>query len=267
MGLFSGIASVVKGAVTGFNPVGMLASAAVDAVVGKYRTRQQNKAIEEANAKAVELESTQFERLRDSAVRAGFNPLTVLRSGMFQQANLFAKEADTFRGDLFGGLAKAVLSFPQARLDAEMRDLERREREANITYIGALASQSMRGTGFNPRQELPPLTAANAFDAVPVYDPRGLPIEIPLSLAHSLNLLPHMMIGAEVFEQMLGEISTEVYGGLVAADTAGGSTFMREGHGGGRFGSAPSIGTISRDVLDSLSQGDWQPDYEQPIAP
>lgn len=267
MGLFSGIAKVVKGAVTGFNPVGMLASAAVNALVGKYQTRQQNKAIEAANATALDRESTQFERLRDSAVRAGFNPLTALRSGMFQQANLFAKEADTFRGDLFGGLAKAALAFPQARLDAEMRDLERREREANITYTGALASQAMRGTGFNPRQELPPLTASNAFDAIPVYDPRGLPIEIPLSLAHSLNLLPHMMIGAEVFEQMLGEVSTEVYGGLVAVDTAGGSTFMRSGHTGERFGSAHSVGTISREVLDSLSRGGFHPDYEQPIAP
>jgi hypothetical protein len=187
---------------------------------------------------------------------------------MFQNANLLARQPETWKASLFSGVANAFISAPQLRFDAEMRDLERREREANIGYVGALASQAMqRGTGFNPRQELPPLTAANAFDAVPVYDPRGLPIEIPLSLAHSLNLLPHMMIGAEVFEQMLGEISTEVYGGLVAADTAGGSTFMREGHGGGRFGSAPSIGTISRDVLDSLSTGGFHPDYEQPIAP
>jgi hypothetical protein len=147
MGLFSGIAKVVKGAVTGFNPVGMLASAAVNALVGKYQTRQQNKAIEAANASALERESTQFERLRDSAVRAGFNPLTALRSGMFQQANLFAKEADTFRGDLFGGLAKAALAMPQARLDAEMRDLERREREANILYTGVLSASALQRMG------------------------------------------------------------------------------------------------------------------------
>ena len=147
MGLFSGIASAVKGAVAGFNPVGMLASAAVNALVGKYQTRQQNKAIDAANATALQRESTQFERLRDSAVRAGFNPLTALRSGMFQQANLFAREADTFRGDLFGGLAKAVLAMPQARLDAEMRDLERRERETNILYTGVLAREALGRLG------------------------------------------------------------------------------------------------------------------------
>ena len=163
MGLLSGIAKVVKGAVTGFNPVGMLATAAVNAVVGKYQTRQQNKAIDAANATALERESTQFERLRDSAVRAGFNPLTALRSGMFQQANLFAREADTFRADLFGGLAKAALAMPQARLDAEMRDLERREREMNIDYVDALIQQARR-----------PVLGSTAYEQEAyVYDENG----------------------------------------------------------------------------------------------
>ena len=247
MGLFSGIAKVVKGAVTGFNPVGMLASAAVNAVVGKYQTRQQNKAIEAANAKALERESTQFERLRDSAVRAGFNPLTALRSGMFQQANLFAKEADTFRGDLFGGLAKAALAFPQARFDAEMRDLERREREANIGYVGALSSLAMqRGTGFNPNPNvLPPLTAVNAMDAVPLFDPTGNQIEVPLSLAHSMRLEPYMMIGAELYEQMLGELAAEGIGLRMTADSGLGHSFTRAGWGGGSFAPAPTVRGIA----------------------
>ena len=255
-------------ATAAFGPVGgAVAGAVVGAGEQRYAEKKQNQAIDAANAKALEREQTQFERLRDSAVRAGFNPLTVLRSGMFQNANLLARQPETWKASLFAGVANAAINAPQLRFDAEMRDLERREREANITYTGALASQAMRGTGFNPRQELPPLTSANAFDAVPVYDPRGLPVEIPLSLAHSLNLLPHMMIGAEVFEQMLGEVSTEVYGGLVAVDTAGGSTFMREGHSGQKFGTASSMGTISREVLDSLTRGGFHPDYVQPIAP
>ena len=253
MGLFSGIAKVVKGAVTGFNPVGMLASAAVNAVVGKYQTRQQNKAIEAANATALERESTQFERLRDSAVRAGFNPLTALRSGMFQQANLFAKEADTFRGDLFGGLAKAALAFPQARLEAEMRDLERREREANIGYVGALTHQAMqRGTGFNPNlNALPPLTAANAYDAVQLFDPTGNRIEVPLSLAHSMGLERYMMVGAELYEQMLGELAAEGIGLRMTADSGMGHTFTREGWGNGPFRPAPTV----RGMVNSAVEG------------
>ena len=267
MGLFSGIANIVKGAVKGFNPVGMLATAAVDAVVGKYQTRQQNKAIDAANAKALERESTQFERLRDSAVRAGFNPLTALRSGMFQQANLFAREADTFRGDLFGGLAKATLAMPQARLDAEMRELERREREANIGYVGALAQHSMqRGTGFNPNlNDLPPLTASNAFDAVPLYDPRGLPISVPLSLAHSMRLQPYEMVGAEMFEQMLGEIGAEMYGVLATADTGGGHTFVRSGHGSERFSGGISVGRLVDGAAQSgRGMGATDPVYTLP---
>lgn len=201
MGLFSGIAKVVKGAVSGFNPVGMLASAAVNALVGKYQTRQQNKAIDAANAIALERESTQFERLRDSAVRAGFNPLTALRSGMFQQANLFAREADTFRGDLFGGLAKAALAMPQARLDAEMRDLERREREMNIDYIDALTQQAKR-----------PVLGSTAFDQESyVYDENGnmqinpvtgRPYRYAIEADEVIPMMRMYSLGGQVFESV-----------------------------------------------------------------
>jgi hypothetical protein len=178
----------------------MLASAAVNALVGKYQTRQQNKAIEAANATALEREATQFERLRDSAVRAGFNPLTALRSGMFQQANLFAKEADTFRGDLFGGLSKAALSFPQARLDAEMRDLERREREMNIDYLDALTQQAKR-----------PVLGSSAYQESYVYDENGniqinpitgRPYRYAIEADEVVPMMRMYSLGGQVFESV-----------------------------------------------------------------
>ncbi len=223
MGLFSGIASAVKGAITGFNPVGMLASAAVNAFVGKYQTRQQNKAIDAANATALQRESTQFERLRDSAVRAGFNPLTALRSGMFQQANLFAREADTFRGDLFGGLAKAALSFPQARLDAEMRDLERREREANVLYTGALARNAMeRGTGFNPLEVSMQNYRGDMGGFTVMRNTNGQQIEVRNDVLHALRLEQGGLFGiAEHWEAIGGEIMGELSGVGVAVDDSG----------------------------------------------
>jgi hypothetical protein len=225
MGLFSGIAKVVKGAVTGFNPVGMLASAAVEALVRKQRTKQQNKAIEVANATALERESTQFERLRDSAVRAGFNPLTALRSGMFQQANLFVKEADTFRADLFGGLANAALAFPQARLDAEMRDLERREREANILYTGALAAERMNDFT-RPVGRIP-----EPFDPINVTNLAGERLTIPYGVAVRLNI-PVDGTGVlitEDFEGMFGEIGGEIAGVGALGDTGFGNSVIQKG--------------------------------------
>jgi hypothetical protein len=229
MGLFSGIAKVVKGAVTGFNPVGMLASAAVNALVGKYQTGQQNKAIEAANATALERESTQFERLRDSAVRAGFNPLTALRSGMFQQANLFAKEADTFRGDLFGGLAKAALATPQARLDAEMRDLERREREANVLYTGALAAEKINELNRSGAQSTGRIP--QPFDRINVYNLAGQRVNIPYGVAVRLDI-PTDGTGVlitEDFEGLGGEIAGEIFGLGAMGDTFGMNTVVREG--------------------------------------
>ena len=229
MGLFSGIARVVKGAVSGFNPVGMLASAAVNALVGKYQTKQQNKAIDVANAQALERESTQFERLRDSAVRAGFNPLTALRSGMFQQANLFAREADTFRGDLFGGLAKAALAMPQARLDAEMRDLERREREANVLYTGALAAEKineLNRLGAQSTGRIP-----QPFDRINVYNLAGERVNIPYGVAVRLNI-PTDGTGVlitEDFEGLGGEIAGEIFGLGAMGDTMGMNTVVQQG--------------------------------------
>lgn len=205
----------IRSAITGFNPVGMLASAAVNALVGKYQTTQQNKAIDAANAQALERESTQFQRLRDSAVRAGFNPLTALRSGMFQQANLFAREADTFRGDLFGGLANAALAIPQARFDAEMRDLERREREMNIEYVGALASNTLdqmvrRGSSMsydpsdpNNRREVTYAGQTN-----------------PFGIGADNQFTAPWMPDAEAYEQRYGDIAQEAGVFTIEADVA-----------------------------------------------
>ena len=229
MSFFKSVAKVVKGAVEGFNPVGMLASAAVNALVGKYQTRQQNKAIDAANAQALERESTQFERLRDSAVRAGFNPLTALRSGMFQQANLFAREADTFRGDLFGGLAKAALAMPQARLDAEMRDLERREREANILYTGALAAE--RIDQLNRSGAVSTGRVPQPFDRINVYNLAGERVNIPYGVAVRLNI-PTDGTGVlitEDFEGLGGEIAGEIFGIGAMGDTFGMNTVVQQG--------------------------------------
>ena len=229
MGLFSGIARVVKGAVTGFNPVGMLASAAVNALVGKYQTKKQNEAIEAANATALQRESTQFERLRDSAARAGFNPLTALRSGMFQQANLFASEADTFRADLFGGLAKAALAMPQARYDAEMRELERREREANVLYTGALAAEKineLNRLGVQSTGRVP-----QPFDRINVYNLAGERVNIPYGVAVRLNI-PTDGTGiliTEDFEGLAGEFVGELAGIGTLGDTRALNTVIQRG--------------------------------------
>jgi len=250
MGLFSGIARAVKGAVTGFNPVGMLASAAVNALVGKYQTRQQNKAIDAANATALQRESTQFERLRDSAVRAGFNPLTALRSGMFQQANLFAREADTFRGDLFGGLAKAALAMPQARLDAEMRDLERREREANILYTGALASSAMeRGNSFNPLETAMNSYRANMSGYTEMISTDGSRIEVRNDILHALRLEPGSLFGiAEHYEAIGGEIQGEAAGVGVAIDDYTNPIVRQVGNG-------PRLAPVPRGATSSTGWG------------
>jgi hypothetical protein len=53
-----------------------------------------------------------------------------------------------------------------------------------------------------------------------------------------------MMIGAELYEQMLGEVAAEGIGLRYTADTGAGHSFSRAGHGGGSFNPAPTMGGI-----------------------
>lgn len=175
------LSSIVGGLATAaFGPVGgAIAGAVVGAGEQRYAEKKQNEAIDRANDLAIERESTQFVRMRDAAQRAGFNPLTVLRSGMFQQAGLLSRQAETWKGSLFGGVANAVINAPELRLDREMRELERQERMANVEYTGNLSRSvlnslnSNSNTGFNPRQEPIITTTAIYYDPITGVEYRG----------------------------------------------------------------------------------------------
>ena len=217
-------------ATAAFGPVGgAVAGAVVGAGEQRYAEKKQNQAIDAANAKALEREQTQFERLRDSAVRAGFNPLTVLRSGMFQNANLLARQPETWKASLFAGVANAAINSPQARLDAEMRDLERREREANVLYTGALAAEKINE--LNTSGAVSTGRIPQPFDRINVYNLAGQRVNIPYGVAVRLNI-PTDGTGVlitEDFEGLGGEIAGEIFGLGAMGDTMGMNTVVQQG--------------------------------------
>jgi len=218
MGLFSGIVGKLASvALAPLGPVGAaVGGAVVSGLVDRQSQKRQNEAIDRANDMALERETTQFERMRDAALRAGFNPLTVLRSGMFQQAGLLSRQAETWKGSLLGGVSNAIINAPQLRLDREMRDLERREREINIEYTGALASSVLDsmyrrnevGTGFNPSNP------DNRRDVV--YNSQTNPFGIGSDNQFTAPWIPD----AEAYEQRYGDIAQEAGIFTVEADIA-----------------------------------------------
>lgn len=217
-------------ATAAFGPVGgAVAGAVVGAGEQRYAEKKQNQAIDAANAKALEREQTQFERLRDSAVRAGFNPLTVLRSGMFQNANLLARQPETWKASLFAGVANAAINSPQLRFDAEMRDLERREREANVLYTGALAAEKINE--LNTSGAVSTGRIPQPFDRINVYNLAGQRVNIPYGVAVRLNI-PTDGTGVlitEDFEGLGGEIAGEIFGLGAMGDTMGMNTVVQQG--------------------------------------
>ena len=238
-------------ATAAFGPVGgAVAGAVVGAGEQRYAEKKQNKAIDAANAKALERESTQFERLRDSAVRAGFNPLTVLRSGMFQNANLLARQPETWKASLFAGVANAAINSPQLRFDAEMRELERREREANILYTGALASSAMeRGNSFNPLETAMNSYRANMSGYTEMISTDGSRIEVRNDILHALRLEPGSLFGiAEHYEAIGGEIQGEAAGVGVAIDDYT-NPIVRQ------IGNGPRLAPVPRGATSSTGWG------------
>lgn len=218
------LSSIVGGLATAaFGPVGgAIAGAVVGAGEQRYAEKKQNEAIDRANDMAIERESTQFVRMRDAAQRAGFNPLTVLRSGMFQQAGLLSRQAETWKGSLFGGVANAVINAPELRLDREMRELEKQERMANIEYTGALARNvGQQGTSFNPLDAAMSGYLSNMNGYTVMRSTDGSAIEVRNDILHALRLPPGSLFGiAEHYEAIGGEIQGEAAGVGVAIDDA-----------------------------------------------
>ena len=117
-----------------------LVGAGVSAAVGNYQRKQAMKDQRIA-------EETQFQRMRDAASRAGFNPLTALRAGALSSyagttlppgGAAFAAQ---YLGDAIGEAFDKKANEPIEKYNAEIRKLELEQRKADLSISRATLGQ------------------------------------------------------------------------------------------------------------------------------
>lgn len=125
-----------------------------------------------------------FQAMRDDAQRAGFNPLTVMRSGGMSGYMIPAMSKQSFAGQMLGGAMTGTFdAWANKDVDeynAEVRRLDLEQRRADLSYIGRMTGQlssqryaepsqisgSMLEMGMNVNP-IPPLSPVSVQTLVP----------------------------------------------------------------------------------------------------
>jgi hypothetical protein len=183
------------GFVTG--PFGALAATGLSALLGAKAAKQKRK-------QTISDQDKQFVRMRDAAEKAGFNPLTVMRSGgaqMFGGVPTFSKAA--FMQDFVQKGYNAFVTHPDndplKKYNDEVRKLTLQGMKSQIS----LDKSIIRSAGAISRTTLGSVTGKGTN---PATDERTA-VTTPFGTSSPANTSD-----AEVYEQRYGEIVSEIAG-------------------------------------------------------
>jgi hypothetical protein len=161
----------------------------------------QAKAAKEQRKQAIADQDQQFVRMRDAAEKAGFNPLTALR---FTGLPTFSKYAAF--GNVAMGITDAFINRPIDKYNKEVRDLEIKQRKANIdntisntAYTGILANQA-RAANVDPY--------AGYDKYIPVRVGNNIQ-QLEISVAKRLGIEPNGALIPEDLTALKGELRGE----------------------------------------------------------
>jgi hypothetical protein len=183
-------------------------STAVSAVAGNIGRKTTNPSID-------------FQAMRDDAQRAGFNPLTVLRSGGMSGYMIPAMSKQSFAGQMLGGaMTGAFDAWANKDIDAynaEIRRLEIEQRQADLSISRSTITQMNAPRPRDYMQDY--LDNPDGF--TPMRSIAGENIMVRNDILYRLRLPPGAVYGiAEDAEAVFGEIGGEITGVGNIGDTA-----------------------------------------------
>jgi hypothetical protein len=152
---------------------------------------------------AIADQDLQFVRMRNAAQRAGFNPLTVLRAtgGQGFTGLPVISKAAAF-GNMATGIFDAVRQSPVDKYNEEIRELEKKQREADLE-LTPLRGKLMKAQIDSMAGEVDPYLGYEGFIPVKVgVNEQYLQIDV----AKRLGILPKTPMTAGDLEEIKGEI-------------------------------------------------------------
>jgi hypothetical protein len=224
-----------------------IAAAAVSGLLSYKAAQQQRK-------QAIADQDNQYVRMRNAAQRAGFNPLTVLRAtgGQGFTGLPVISKAAAF-GNAAAGIFEAVRQAPIDKYNKQVRDLEIKQRKADLEIAPLQAKLMKKQIQDLGRQQQTYLynddgtPMKNAFGQHMYVDEQAAAVFPTLQGYITPNgrtlSLPHEQL-LDMSVTSLPTATTAIGGGIVAAETKGAPTIFRYPHEnkqGGRF----TYGTLS----------------------
>lgn len=152
--------------------------------------------------------------MRNDAMKAGFNPLTVMRSGGMSGYMIPAMSKQSFAGQMLGGaMTNAFDAWANKDIDAynaEVRKLDLEQRKSDLRYTGMLSKKALAPFSEEPWMEE---YYKNPEGYTQMLSVSGKPIEVQNKYLYRLRLRPGSLYGvAEDAEMIFGEIGAEVTG-------------------------------------------------------
>lgn len=154
-----------------------------------------------------------FQGMRDDAQRAGFNPLTVLRSGGMSGYMIPAMSKQSFAGQMLGGaMTGAFDAWANKDIEeynAEVRRLDIEQRKADLSISRSTIAQMNRP----PERDFMQDYLDDPAGFTPMKAIAGHDIMVRNDILYRLGLPPGALYGiAEDAEAIFGEVGGEVTG-------------------------------------------------------
>jgi hypothetical protein len=207
MGLFAFLTPLLS-KITASSVAKAAIGGAVSAVAGNIGRKTTNPSID-------------FQAMRDDAQRAGFNPLTVMRSGGMSGYMIPAMSKQSFAGQMLGGaMTGAFDAWANKDIDAynaEVRRLDIEQRKADLSISRSTISQMNTPATRDYMQDY----LENPDGFTQMRSIAGENIMVRNDILYRLRLPPGAVYGiAEDAEAVFGEIGGEITGVGNIGDTA-----------------------------------------------
>lgn len=192
--------------------------------------------------------------MRNDAMKAGFNPLTVMRSGGMSGYMIPAMSKQSFAGQMLGGaMTNAFDAWANKDIDAynkEVRTLDLKQRKAELALTGVMSRKAL--SEINKKDPLQPQTVPLMQDGKPLTDGYGNVVFLP---TENSEVIPkykmvwdqssgstYAIINPELTESGLSEMATGL--AMDAAGQAAATAGVGLSYGG--FGFAPDPYGLNR---------------------
>lgn len=237
-----------------FGPIGTAVGALADTALVMDAQKRQNSARKEAYEQNKKDASNKFVDLRNAAEKAGFNSLTALRAtggagfGSYGVPVLSKQTfAATFGKNFAKGYLDSKVNAPIDKDNAEIRDLEIKERLARIDNIiastaGMLASNKINDPYAGYGEKIPVRFGHKSF-------------VIPIELAKRLRIEPNDYVAAGEIAELFGEGSEFVTNFALEAQDKMFETTAVGLAGGDTEPKAPLFDGFKQTISDAIDRG------------